>query len=177
MALTYADIKAGNIFVGSTAAAGVALPIATGTAVTCALWNTSVTRNATLLAVAIGYTSGTIALGEFGIANQFVGTTVGTGAPMAAATAGTPKNAMLGAGSASSMTFIPATATLTTGGTAAMWLGKSIESATVGLGIFDAYRVLEVPLVLPPGQVAFLCGSIAQTALFTCSLIWREELT
>ncbi|MFA5898355.1 MAG: hypothetical protein WC829_04500 [Hyphomicrobium sp.] len=176
MALTYEDIKAGNIFIGSTAVAGVALPISTGTAVTCALWNTSVNRNATLLGVAIGYTSGTIALGEFGIANQFVGTTVGTGAPMAAATAGTPKNAFLGSGASSTMTFIPGTATLTAGGTAAMWLGKSIESATAGLGIFDGYRMLDVPLVVPPGQVVFLCGSVAQTAIFTCSLMWREEI-
>lgn len=177
MALTYDDIKVGNIFIGSTAVAGVALPISTGTAITCALWNTSPNRNATLLGVAIGYTSGTIALGEFGIANQFVGLAVGTGAPMAAATAGTPKNALLGSGVASSMTFIPATATLTAGGTAAMWLGKSIESATAGLGVFDGYRFLDVPLGVTPGQVAFLCGSVAQTGIFTCSLMWREELS
>ena len=63
MALGYSDVMAGNIFIGSTAAAGVALPISTGTAVTCAVWNTSINRNATLLGVAIGFTSGTIALG------------------------------------------------------------------------------------------------------------------
>lgn len=177
MALTYDDIKIGNIFIGSTAVAGVALPISTGTAVTCALWNTSISRNATLLGVAIGYTSGTIALGEFGIANQFVGNAINSGGPLTAATAGTPKNAMLGAGAASTMTFIPATATLTAGGTAAMWLGKSIESATAGLGVFDGYRFLDTPLVLSPGQIAFLCGSVAQTAFFTCSLMWREELS
>ncbi len=176
MALTYEDIKAGNIFIGSTAVAGVALPISTGTAVTCALWNTSINRNATLLGVAIGYTSGTIALGEFGIANQFVGNAVATGGPITAATTGSPKNAYLGAGLSSIMTFIPATATLAAGGTAAIWLGKSIESATAGLGIFDGYRMLDVPLVLPPGQIAFICGSVAQTGIFTCSMMWREEL-
>ncbi len=175
MALTYEDIIAGNVFIGSTAVAGVALPISTGTAVTCALWNTSINRNAELLAVAIGYTSGTIALGEFGIANQFVGNAINSGGPLTAATAGTPKNAYLGQGAASSMTFIPATATLAAGGTAVQWLGKSIESATAGLGIFDGFRFLDVPLVLPPGQIAFLCGSVAQTGIFTCSLIWREH--
>lgn len=174
MALAYSDIIAGNVFVGSTAAAGVALPISTGTAVTCALWNTSINRNALLLGVAIGYTSGTIALGEFGLANQAVGNAVASGGPITAATAGTPKNAYLGAGSSSAMTFVPATATLTAGGTAAMWLGKSIESATAGLGLFDGYRMLDVPLVLTPGQIVFLCGSVAQTALFTCSMMWQE---
>jgi len=172
--LAYADILAGNVFIGSTAAAGVALPISTGTAVTCALWNTSITKNALLLGVAIGFTSGTIALGEFGIANQAAGNQVTAGAAITAATPGTPKNAYLGAGTSSQMTFIPATATLATGGTAVMWLGKSIESATAGLGIFDCYRVLDVPLILPPGQIAFLCGSVAQTALFTCSMMWQE---
>ena len=174
MALSYTDVLAGNIFIGSTAVAGVALPISTGTAVTCALWNTSINRNAALLGVAVGYTSGTIALGEFGIANQYVGNAVNSGGPLTAATAGTPKNAVLGAGAASTMTFIPATATLAAGGTAALWLGKSIESATAGLGIFDGYRWLDAPLILPPGQIAFICGSVAQTALFTCSMIWAE---
>ena len=172
--LAYADILAGNVFIGSTAVAGVALPISTGTAVTCALWNTSTTRNALLLGVAIGYTSGTIALGEFGIANQAAGNQVTAGAAVTAATTGTPKNALLGAGTSSAMTFIPATLTLATGGIAAQWLGKSIESATAGLGIFDGYRWLDCPMILPPGQLAFLCGSVAQTALFTCSMIWQE---
>ena len=174
MALSYTDVLAGNIFIGSTAVAGVALPISTGTAVTCALWNTSINRNAALLGVAVGYTSGTIALGEFGIANQYVGNAVNSGGPLTAATAGAPKNAYLGAGAASTMTFIPATATLAAGGTAVLWLGKSIESATAGLGIFDGYRWLDTPLILPPGQIAFICGSVAQTALFTCSMIWAE---
>lgn len=174
MVLSYTDVLAGNVFIGSTAAAGVALPISTGTAVTCALWNTSINRNAVLLGVSVGYTSGTIALGEFGIANQAVGNAVASGGPITAATAGTPKNAYLGAGSSSAMTFIPATATLGGGGTAVMWLGKSIESATAGLGIFDGYCWLDVPLVLPPGEIAFICGSVAQTAIFTCSMIWQE---
>lgn len=170
----YSDVAAGNVFIGSTAVAGVALPISTGTAVTCALWNTSVNRYAALLAVNFGYTSGTIALGELGIANQNVGTAVAAGGPITAATAGTPKNALLGAGSSSAMTFIPATATLAAGGTAVHWTGFSIESATAGLGIFEARVVLPVPLILPPGQIVFLCGSVAQTALFTCSMIWEE---
>jgi hypothetical protein len=172
--LAYADILAGNVFIGSTAAAGVALPISTGTAVTCALWNTSPNRNALLLGVSLGVTSGTIALGEFGLANQAVGPNVASGAPITAATAGTAKNAYLGAGTSSAMTFIPATATLAGGGTAALWLGKSVESATAGLGIFNGWQWLDVPLLVPGGQIVVLCGSVAQTALITASLIWQE---
>ena len=174
MALAYSDVLAGNVFIGSTAVAGVALPISTGTAVTCALWNTNTVRNAVLWGVSIGFTSGTIALGTFGIANQAAGNQVTAGAAITAATLGTPKNALLGGGSSSAMSFIPATATLANGGTACLWLGKSVESATPGLGIFDGYKWLDSPLVLPPGQIAFLCGSVAQTGLFTCSMIWQE---
>lgn len=170
----YPDVLNGNVFVGSTAAAGVALPISTGTAVTCGVWNTSINRNAVLLGVEIGYTSGTIALGQFGLANQFVGNAVNSGGPLTAATAGTAKNAYVGVGQASAMTFIPATATLAAGGTAIRWLGKSIESATAGLGIFDCHNILTVPMIIPPGQIVFVCGSVAQTALFSISMIWEE---
>jgi hypothetical protein len=172
--LAYADVLAGNVFIGSTAAAGVALPISTGTAVTCGLWNTNTTKNAVLLGVSIGFTSGTIALGTFGIANQAAGNQVTSGAAITAATTGTPKNAYLGAGTSSVMSFIPATATLAGGGTGVLWLGRSNESATPGLGVFNGWQWLDTPLILPPGQIAFLCGSVAQTGLFTCSLIWQE---
>lgn len=170
----YPETIGGRVFHGATAVAGVALPISTGTAVTFGLWNTSNQFNAVINRVNIGYTSGTIALGEFGIANQACGFAIGTAAPLSAVTAGTPKNGMLGAGAASAMTFIPATATLTAGGTAVMWLGKSIESATAGLGVFDATYDLDGQLIVTPGQLVFLCGSVAQTGIFTCSMSWTE---
>lgn len=168
------DVKAGNVFIGSTAAAGTAYPISTGTAVTCGLWNTSQTKDAVLLSLNMGYTSGTIALGEIGIANQFVGFNTATAAAMTAFTAGTPKNAYLGSGKASAMSFTPSGATLTAGGTAALWTGYAIESATVGLGVFRAQIDLDGLVIVPPGQIAFVCGSIAQTGLFTISLVWAE---
>lgn len=173
-ALYFPDVSAGNVFIGATAAAGVALPISTGTAVTFGLWNTSNTKNAVLLDIDIGFTSGTIALGEFGLANQYCGFAIGTAAPLTAITTGTPKNALLGNGNASAMQFIPATATLTAGGTAVKWLGRSNESATPGLGVFDGHVELQGKVIVPPGQLVFLCGSVAQTGLFTCSMTWAE---
>lgn len=173
-ALYYPDVIAGSVFVGATAAAGVALPISTGTAVTFGLWNTSTSKNAVLMDIDIGFTSGTIALGEFGLANQYCGFAIGTAAPLSAVTTGTPKNAYLGLGNASAMTFIPATATLTAGGTAVKWLGRSNESATPGLGIYDGHYELNGKIIVPPGQLVFLCGSVAQTGIFTCSMTWNE---
>lgn len=165
---------AGVLYHGATAVAGVALPISTGTAVTFGLWNTCANKNAYLQRIDIGYTSGTIALGEFGLANQACGYAIGTAAPLSAVTSGTAKNALLNQGSASAMTFIPATATLSTGGTAVKWLGKSIESATAGLGIFNCSYDFDGDIVVTPGQLVFVCGSVAQTGLFTCSMSWAE---
>lgn len=174
VATLYPAVAAGNVFIGSTAAAGTAFPISTGTAVTCGIWNTSQNKNAVILKVNMGVTSGTIALGEIGLANQYVGFNIATGAAMTAFTAGTPKNALTGLGKASAMSFTPSAATLAAGGTALLWSGKSIESATVGLGIFNAEWDVNGAVVVTPGQIVFVCGSVAQTALFTISMVWEE---
>lgn len=173
-ALFYPDVASGSVFVGATAAAGTAFPISTGTAVTFGLWNTSTTKNAVLIDLDVGVTSGTIALGVLGLANQFCGFAIGTAAPLSAFNAGTPKNALLG-GPSSVMSFTPAaTTTLTTGGTAVKWLGKSNESATAGLGVFDGHYEFNGKIIVTPGQLVFVCGSVAQTALYTMSLTWAE---
>lgn len=174
----YPETSLGNVYSVSTAAAGVAIPISTGTALTCGLWNTSTTKNAVLLSAAIGYTSGTIALGEFGLLNQYVGFQVGTAAPMAAITAGTSatvKNLLLGAGKATAMTAFPGTATLTTGGTACYWFGPGKASATAALGdINGLFHEFDGKVIVTPGQVVALCASVAQTGIYTCSLVWSE---
>jgi hypothetical protein len=171
----YPETKNGNVFHGSTAAAGTAFPISTGTAVTFGLWNTSSNKAAVLMALNVGVTSGTIALGEIGIANQYCGFAIGTAAPLSAFNAGTPKNGLLGMGGASSMQFTPAaTTTLTAGGTACWWSGYAIESATPGLGVFRAQIDIDGQIIVPPGQLVFVCGSVAQTALFTMTLTWAE---
>ena len=170
----FTDTALGNHFLGSTAAAGVAVPISTGTALTIGVWNTSTTKNCVPTFIGVGYTSGTIAIGEFGIVNQYVGFNVATAAPMAAITLGTPKNALLGSGKSSTMSFFPATATLTTGGTACYWLGCSNEIATAAPGVSVCYHDFDGKLIATPGQVIAVCGSVAQTGLFTITLGWVE---
>lgn len=171
----YSSVKAGRVQIGSTAAAGTAFPISTGTAVTFALWNSNPDYYAVPLWFSAGFTSGTIALGEFGFANQNVGFNIATGAAMTAFNSGTPKNALLGGGSASVMSFSPAaTTTLATGGTACFWLGISNQSASATGGQWTCYHDFDGRIIVPPGQIFFLCGSVAQTALYTCSLAWEE---
>ena len=170
----YPETAAGNVFIGSTAAAGVSPPISTGTAVTFGLWNTSTTKNAVLLSLGIGFTSGTIAVGEFGIANQYCGYALGTAAPLSVFTEGTPKNALTGEGKGSSMKFTPSAGTLTAGGTALLWLGKSILVATTVGGVQETNHDFDGQVIVTPGQLVFVCGSVAQTGKYTMSLVWAE---
>lgn len=179
MALTggkyFSETSLGRVFIGSTAVAGVAAPISTGTAVTFGIWNTSTTKWAVPLFLSIGYTSGTIALGEWGVANQDCGFAIGTAAPLSVFTDGTPKNALLGASGTSVMRFTPSAATLTAGGTACKWLGPANESATAGLGTVGGfYHDFDGGLIVRPGQLLFVCGSVAQTGIFTMSMGWAE---
>lgn len=170
----FPETAQGKVFIGSTAAAGVAMPISTGTAVTFALWNTHSSKWAVPLWLSIGYTSGTIALGTFGVANQYCGFALATAAPLSVFTDGTPKNALLGGGNSSVMRFTPSAATLTAGGTAAMFTGGSIESATAGLGVFNHRIDFDGSLIVPPGQMIFPASSIAQTGAFSISMAWAE---
>lgn len=171
----FTEVSQGRVFIGSTAAAGVAMPISTGTAVTFGIWNTSTTKWAVPLWLSVGFTSGTIALGEFGVANQDCGYALGTAAPLSAFTGGTPKNALLGGGNSSVVQFTPSAATLTAGGTAVKWLGASNESASAGTGIVGGfYHDFDGSLIVRPGQLLFACGSVAQTGIFTMSMGWAE---
>jgi len=172
----FEDAKLGRVFIGSTAVAGTAFPISTGTAATFGLWNTDPNKLAVLLRLNVGYTSGTIALGEIGLANVSA-TAVATGSNITAFTNGvlgtTIRNARIGQGEASSMRFTPSAATVV-GNTACYWTGSSIESATEGLGIFTMSHDFDGAVVVPYGEFVFVCGSVAQTGLFTMSLVWAE---
>lgn len=169
----YSEVAAGRVFVGSTAAAGVAAPITTGTAVTFGLWNTYPGKNAVLLWLTIGYTSGTIALGTWALANQNVGIAIGT--PLTAFTDGTPKNALIGSGNASSMRFTPSAATLAAGGTGFMFLPGGKASATAALGEINALTYhFDGQVIVTPGQLVFVAASVAQTGIYSMSMAWSE---
>lgn len=173
------EVLKGRVFIGSTVAAGVALPIGTaaGTAATFGIWNTDPTKYAVLHYVRGGYTSGTIALGTLGLANYNCGYATATGAPLTAftdATSATLKNALVGSGNTSSMRFTPSSATLTAGGTQLTWFGHSIESATAGTGIQTFKEEFDGGIIVMPGQFVYVCSSVAQTALFSLSMCWSE---
>jgi hypothetical protein len=170
----YPEVRQGNVFIGSTAAAGVALPAAGGTAMTFGLWNTSSGKNAVLMNFAASYVSGTITVAGFGLTLiPNAGLAIATGGPISAFTSGAATNALLNGGGNSSMLFTPSAATIVAG-TRFAFLGSGHEIATAGPGISNTMVDLNGSLVLTPGTAAFVTTTIAQTGLFAMSLTWAE---
>lgn len=171
----YPAVKAGRVFASNTAAAGVALPIITGTAVTIGVWNKDPAKDAVILQVNAGYTSGTIALGEFGFGVVDVGFQVATGGRVTAATEVAPTNMNVGQGFGSQMSAITSTLTLAASvGAITQWSGYSIESATAGTGIQPMNWNVDGSIIVPPGHLGYIGCSVAQTGIFTCSVVWQE---
>jgi len=173
----YTQTYRGNTFIGSTAAAGVALPVYSGTAMTFGLWNPSGnTKNASILYANLGVaTVGTPVVATIGLAyTGSAGSAIGTAAPISAFTAGTPVSALLGGGTVSTMKFTPSAATLTTAPTWLMNLGLSQESATAGTGIFSANYAFDGTLVLTPGNAIWFVGTAAPGQTFNVTMVWEE---
>ena len=172
----YPEIAAGKVFIGSTAAAGTTVPLATGTAMTFGLWNTNPNKNAVLLRFTGGFTSGTIALGVFGLVRIYGAFAVATGNNITAFTDGvfgtTIHSGVIGEGSGSTMRFTPSAATVV-GNVAALWLNAGHEGAT-GVGPSTGIDYDFDGVIVAPGNAVFIAGSIAQTALFSMSLMWAE---
>jgi hypothetical protein len=175
----YTQTYRGNLFHGSTAAAGVLLPAVTGTAVTFGLWNPIGSgRNAVLVKSTIGYISTTGAAGNIVYSFQSgVGATAATGAPITAATLGTAQSGFLGGGTKSAMNFIPATATLAAANTLLRPMGISqlVTTATTTSNIFSqAVDDLDGSIVVPPGTIFSIQGNIALLSVFNIGLVWYE---
>ncbi len=170
----YPDVAAGGVFIGSTVAAGTALPAAGGTAMTFGLWNNSSKLNAVLLGFSASYVSGTITVAGFGLTIiPNAGTAIATGGPISAFTAGTATNALVNAGQNSQMLFTPSAATIVAG-TRFQFLGIGHEIATAGPGMNVGFQDLNGIPTLSPGSAAFVTAAIAQTGLFSMSLYWAE---
>ncbi len=173
----YDQVKLGNVFVGSTATAGTAFPLSSNTAQTFGLWNVNSTKNVVPLMLSVGFTSGTIAIGTVGLIHKNAGFAIGTGAPISAFTDGTLGttifNAMPGYGGAPSARFTPSAATIVAG-SAFYWTGSFFTTAPTDGPAATFNHDFDGRVILAPGQAAFVVGSIAQTGVFTMSLMWAE---
>jgi hypothetical protein len=170
----------GQCFIGSTAVAGVAIPISTATSQTFGLWNPAGSGvNAVLNKLMIGCTAdGTNDFAGLGLLYLTgAGSQIGTGAPIVSLTQVNPVNALLGSGKSSQVRFAPAAIAVTTAGTFAYSLGfTSFEGdiATTALAPVSLYHDFCGGVVVPPGVAIFLGGDEAPGLTTQITLTWAE---
>jgi hypothetical protein len=174
----YDAIDQGKTYILSTAAAGTALPVVTGTAGTFALWNTTGATKAVLQRLTIGYTSGTLGVGEFVLGSlTSPAFQIATGSVITAFADATPgqtvKNAKLGAGNQPSMKVCAAATTTFAASSAYPWYYLGVSSVGTAAGFYSAIVDLD-GLVVMPGQLVFLGGSVAQAGLVSVSMMFAE---
>lgn len=170
------QMLAGNMFIGSTAAAGVAVPAYNATAQVFGLWNPA---GSGFTAIPVFLTAGIATVGTPAVADLSLsiltntGSQIATGSPITAFTQSTPVNARLGSGKVSQMKFTASAATMSAP-SHLMSLGASQESATPGTGIFNIFFPFNGSLGVDPGNYIGIGGSaaIGQTAAVT--LWWYE---
>lgn len=170
------QMLAGNMFIGSTAAAGVAIPAYNATAQVFGLWNplgSNVTAVPVFISVGIA-TVGTPAVADLSLSILTnTGAQIATGSPITAFTGSTPVNARLGTGKVSQVRFTASAATMSAP-SHLMSLGASQESATPGTGIFNIYFPFNGTLGVDPGTYIGIGGSAAIGQTAAVSLFWYE---
>lgn len=170
--------RAGLVFHGSTAAAGVLIPISSTTSPTFALWNPGNSgHNVVLIAYKVGWVGTTGAPGSIlYMVSTGVGSNIATGAPISAFTAGTPQNGLVGGGANSTSKFTPSAATIAAAGTVFGCAGFSqlTTTGTATFGTVELIDYLDGTIILPPGTLLYTAGSAALLSAFMQTFIWSE---
>lgn len=164
--------SAGNLFIASTAAAGVTIPVSSATAPTFTLYNPAGSAiNAELLWINIGITVVTSVASPL-LLGYTSGITAGT-AP-SSTTARAISNAKLGAGNAAICQLY--TAATITAVTTFFTIGQvTATNATAGNSLGPSFATdLMGGIVLTPGSFVHVCGTAAQTSATTISLLYAE---
>ena len=176
----YGLAKQGRVFTGNIAAAGVVLPIYSGTTQQVGLWNPlGNTKDLIVRRISLTYVSGTGAAGGFVIGQRAdAPAAVGTGLAITAftetaaipgygATGGLAQSAKYGQG-----------ATLTvTAPTVFRHLGLNqtvLTAATTGSPQWQSSFDFEGDLVVVPGMAIFVAGAIATLSKHAGSISWAE---
>ncbi len=178
----YDAAKAGKVFVGSAAAAGIVLPIYSATAQLFGLWNPPASGvNLIMVSLRMTYVDTTGAAGGYvwGLLRN-VPAAAGTAAPISAFTEATPERGILGRQTGGNrVAFTGSAATVTTGlMVAARQIGQNqlvttaADATTVPWTFREDY---DGDLCLAPGNAMFLAGNIATLTKWVPSVTWIEE--
>ncbi len=171
------QMNRGNVFIAATGAAGIALIVPATTGGHPTLWNPAGSGvNLNILAVRLGYVSGTAAAFglEFAITTN-AGSSIGTAAPIVTFTQVAVVNAQAGGPVTSKARWAPAVNTFT---------AAPVFYDTIGFGSYVTSAVVPWPLLathydgglgLAPGNAFSVCTQQAtSTALFQVSILYEE---
>ena len=178
----YPDTFNGNVFIGSTAVAGVKPGAYNATAHTYCIWNPLGSgKNIVPIYTDIGYSDTTSAAGNLGLSYQLgVGSQVATGAAITAATLVAPLNAFLGGapqGPGSIAKFAPATITFGSATSYLLTFGFSqlVTTAATTSQIGWTWRyVYDGAMIVPPGVAICVSGNTAPLSNLDITTYWAE---
>ena len=182
----YSQAKKGGLFVTTTTILGLAIPIYTGTAPRVALWNPSESGvNAVLVSISAQRASGTTVEFQAGLMRVLgAGSTTASAAVITAfpgvgnVAATAPTNAIIGKGNASKVFSTSSGTVTTTAGAATDFFYPLFHSyAAVASSTTDGTpweHEFKGRVIVPPGVMVYLAGSVASVALYATSLAWYE---
>ena len=175
----YTDSVLGNVYIGTTAVAGVKPPAYNATAHTFVVWNPLGSGKSLVpIRLSVGFVDTTGAAGNVVLSYQSgVGSQAATGSPITAATFGTPLNARLASGVNSVMKFCPATCTFAAATSLLMTTGISqlVTTATDATnGQWTSQYDFQGQLIVPPGTAICVAGNIALLSNFNITMVWEE---
>ncbi len=164
----YQLAKAGQIFVGSTGIAGIAVAIATTTAPLFILKNPAGSgKNIVMLKAAYGYISGTV----IASAHHYSSCT----AAGATLTAVSPQNALVGSAVASISQFAPAATNTVSGATVYRHNGISNGAPiTSSTSYYYLSETFDGDFIIPPGQCAFPSNDPVSGGTYGITWVWAE---
>lgn len=171
----YTQAYRNNLFLGSTAIAGVVVPAYNTTAQTFGLWNPAGnTKNAVLTSLDIGLVSGALILSNWTLSQSLnAGSALATGG-ISAFTAGTPQGGNIGISGGNTVRFTPSGAT-TLASTFLMTLGISYNTTTTTTNYAATQHYdFDGKVIVPPNCAVWVTNNAASGSTADLSLFWEE---
>ena len=176
----YTQCYRGNVFIGTTAIAGVILPIFSNTAHTFGLWNPAGSgKNLVPIRVTVGFVNTTSAAGNYVYAFTPVNIGSSIGTPVSAFTQIVPINAFLGSGVqpvgrfSNAITLSAAAAPTVILKTSGMNQLVTTTSSTTSVG-WTVVEDFDGTIIIPPGLMFLLAGNAAPLSTTDASIMWEE---
>jgi hypothetical protein len=176
----YEAVKRGNVYIGSNAITGGAIPIYSAKENALTLWNPAGSGvDLVLLKTIINYVSTTNVAGSIvygSVASPGVLADVATGAPFATLTAADPVNALVGGVAGSQAIFSPAVNTTTDNPDILCGTGISLAALTAATAVapFQMIDNVDGAIILKPNSAIQLVGITAVALVANQQFIWEE---